>query len=341
MLANELISRFEQFAPLKLKWDRDPSGLQIGDPKQAIHKVLVTLDVRPEVVKEAIEIGADMIFAHHPVMFRPANNLDYQDPQKAMYAEIAAHHILVYAAHTNLDSADGGMNDWLADTLGLQNVSGLVPGYVEKAVKMTVTVPTDQVEAVQEYLTDTWQAKLNRYAFNSGEQFTVDLMADRVTPAVAGINHFVPATSWDYQIEPLLTGGHQYSMGRVGDLPTPMTAEAFAEHCKTVFNVSGLRLVCQQPQQEIKRVAVLGGDGGKFYQDAIKAGAQAYVTGDVYYHTAHDMLAAGLTVVDPGHHIESICKTHLTECFKKWQAESNWQVEIVASKLNTDPFTFI
>ncbi|RRK11004.1 Nif3-like dinuclear metal center hexameric protein [Lactiplantibacillus garii] len=341
MLANELISRFERFAPLKLKWDRDPSGLQIGDPKQAIHKVLVTLDVRPEVVQEAVKIGADMIFAHHPVMFHPANNLDYQDPQKAMYADIAAHHILVYAAHTNLDSADGGMNDWLAAELGLTGVTGLVAGYEEAAVKMTVTVPTAQVEAVQEYLTKTWHASLNRYAFNSGEQFTVNLMADQVKPAVAGINRFVSGDDWDYQVEPLLTGGHQYSMGRVGNLPQPMTALDFAKRCKTVFHVDGLRLVCQEPQQVIKRVAVLGGDGGKFYPDALRAGAQAYVTGDVYYHTVHDMLASGLTVVDPGHHVESICKAHLTQLFKRWQAENDWQVEFVASQLNTDPFTFI
>ncbi len=341
MLANELISRFERMAPLKLKWQQDPTGLQIGDPKQAVHKVLVTLDVRPEVVQEAIAIGADMIFAHHPVMFRPANNLDYDDPQKAMYADIAAHHILVYAAHTNLDCAEGGMNDWLAEALGLQNVSGLVPGYHEDAVKLTVTVPTAQVEAVQEYLTGTWHASLNRYAFNSGEQFTVDLLAAQVAPAVAGINRFVSAGTWDYQVEPLLSGGHQYYMGRVGDLAQPMTARAFADHCKQVFGVSGLRLVCQDPEQEIKRVAVLGGDGGKFYPAALKAGAQAYVTGDVYYHTAHDMLAAGLTVVDPGHHIESICKSRLTALFKQWQAENDWRVEIVVSQLNTDPFTFI
>lgn len=341
MLANELINRFEQLAPLKLKWDRDPSGLQIGDPKQAVHKVLVTLDVRPEVVQEAIAVGADMIFAHHPVMFRPANNLDYQDPQKAMYADIAAHHILVYAAHTNLDCADGGMNDWLASALGLKNLRGLVPGYQEQAVKLTVTVPTSQVEDVQEYLVKDWGAHLNRYAFNSGEQFTVDLLADRLQAAVAGINEFVPAKTWDYQVEPLLTGGHQYYMGRVGDLAEPMTAQAFAAHCKQAFHVDGLRLVCPEPAQEIKRVAVLGGDGGKFYPTALKAGAQAYVTGDVYYHTAHDMLAAGLTVVDPGHHIESICKAELTKLFKQWQVTNNWDVEFVPSQLNTDPFTFI
>ncbi|WP_137625562.1 Nif3-like dinuclear metal center hexameric protein [Lactiplantibacillus pingfangensis] len=341
MLANELIQRFEQFAPLKLKWDRDPTGLQIGDRNQEIHKVLVTLDVRPEVVDEAIKLGADMIFAHHPVMFRPAANLDYQDPQKAMYAAIAAHRIVVYAAHTNLDSADGGMNEWLATALKLQNVTGLVPGYHADAVKLTAIVPTDRVEAVQDYLTKTAGAKLDRYAFNSGEQFTVDILQDAVATAVAGINQIVPANQWDYQLQPLVSGGHQYTMGRIGTLAEPMTVRAFAEQCKTTFHIQGLRLVSQQPDALIQRVAVLGGDGGKFYKTALKQGAQVFVTGDVYYHTAHEMLAAGLSVVDPGHHIESICKPQLTTLFKQWQVENDWSLEVVASQLTTDPFTFI
>ncbi|MFC6165412.1 Nif3-like dinuclear metal center hexameric protein [Lactiplantibacillus dongliensis] len=341
MLASELITRFESFAPLKLKWHDDPTGLQIGDPNQPIHKVLVTLDVRPEVVDEAIKVGADMIFAHHPVMFRPAANLDYQDPQKAMYAKIAAHHLLVYAAHTNLDCAEGGMNDWLAQALGLQQVSGLVPGYHAAAVKLTVTVPAAQAEAVQEYLIKTWQAKVDRYALNSGEQFSVDLLQDNLSAAIQGIQALLPTTDWDYQAEPLLTGGHQYSMGRIGNLAQPMTVQAFAEQCKQVFGVGGLRLVSATPQQLIQRVAVLGGDGGKFYHQALQQGAQVYVTGDVYYHTAHDMLAAGLSIVDPGHHVESICKAQLTTLFTQWASDHDWPLEIVASQLNTDPFTFI
>lgn len=68
MQASELIARFEKFAPLKLKWEHDPTGLQIGDPHQDIHKVLVTL-MRPEVVQEAITIGADMILLIIPSCF--------------------------------------------------------------------------------------------------------------------------------------------------------------------------------------------------------------------------------------------------------------------------------
>ncbi|WP_367294922.1 Nif3-like dinuclear metal center hexameric protein [Levilactobacillus yonginensis] len=268
MLVRELVDRFEKFAPKTWAEPGDPVGLQLGSLDAEVHKVLVTLDVRPEVVEEAIQVGADFIFAHHPMVFHPAKNLDLAVPQNQMYATLLKHDITVYGAHTNLDSAPGGMNDWLAAALDLQNVSGLVP---------------------------------------SG--------GSTATPAI--------------------------TMGRVGDLAEPTTVMAFAEHCKAVFNVPGLRLISHTPNAEVKRVAVLGGSGGPFYQAAIDHGADVYVTGDISYHPGHDMIAAGLNVIDPGHHIESICKSHLTQLFQDWAAENQWPITVVASQLNTDPFTFI
>ena len=109
---NQLIARFEKFANPQLaeKWDH--VGLQIGNPDLPITRLMTTLDVRPEVVDEAIEQNVDFIFAHHPIMFHPAKDLDTRDPQNAMYAKLLANNITVYAAHTNLDTASGGMNGW-------------------------------------------------------------------------------------------------------------------------------------------------------------------------------------------------------------------------------------
>lgn len=268
MRAREFVERFEQFAPKSWAEPWDVPGLQLGDLNAPVHKILVTLDVRPETVQEAIDVGADFIFAHHPAMFHPAKTLDLSVQQNQMYATILAHHITVYAAHTNLDSAPGGMNDWLATALDLQNCEGLVPSNGQGA-----------------------------------------------TPTV--------------------------TMGRVGELAQPTTVRAFAEHCKTVFGLKGLRLISHTPAASVKRVAVLGGSGSEFYPAALAHHADVYVTGDVSYHPAHDMLAAGLSVIDPGHHIESICQPQLTQLFTTWAGENNWDVAIQATTLNTDPFTFL
>ena len=91
----EIIARFERFASPQLAESWDHSGLQIGNPDQPVHKVMTTLDVRPAVVDEAIDQGVDFIFAHHPVMFKPAKDLDTRNPQNAMYAKLLAHQITV------------------------------------------------------------------------------------------------------------------------------------------------------------------------------------------------------------------------------------------------------
>lgn len=263
MLAKKLIDRFESFAPKTIAFTNDPVGLQIGNVNNDIKRVMVTLDVRPEVVDEAIKQNCDMIFSHHPLIFRPIKNLDLSNPQNQMYAKLIQNSILVYSAHTNLDVAKGGMNDWLTEAMGLNHVQTVYS------------------------------------------------------------NHY------------------DTNIGRIGVLPTPVTVEEFAKTLKKTFNLDGLRLVTSDNEAMVKNVAVVGGDGGKFYPEMLKAGADVFVTGDVYYHTGHDMLADGINVVDVGHNVEKICIPKLASLFNEWKANNDWEVEIIESTVNTNPYQFI
>ncbi|WP_367341711.1 Nif3-like dinuclear metal center hexameric protein [Limosilactobacillus sp.] len=122
---DQLTKKFEHFASPQLAESWDHVGLQVGSLSQQASKVLVTLDVRPAVIAEAEKVGAQLIFSHHPLMFHPARDLDLANPQNQMYRELLRHDITVYSAHTNLDMANGGMNDWLARDLKLTNVEHL------------------------------------------------------------------------------------------------------------------------------------------------------------------------------------------------------------------------
>lgn len=259
-----IIDRLDNFAPPGYAEVHDPIGLQLGDRKQPVHRLMVTLDVRPEVVEEAIAKKVDLIVAHHPMMFHPATNLDLQNPQNRMYAQLLEHQISVFAAHTNLDEIPQGMNNWLAQQLKLTNLR----------------------------------------PFNR-----------RVKPDA--------------------------NLGIIGVLPQVQTVLDFAKYCKQQFQVSGLRLISHHDQKMVRKIAIIGGDGGKFYPAALAEHADILVTGDVYYHTAHDMLAAGLSVVDPGHHIEAIIKQALPPLLEQWATADNWQLDIITSALSTDPFQFI
>ena len=255
----DIINRMEEFAPLSIKEDGDPTGFQLGDRHQTVHRLMTTLDVRPNVVAEAIDKHVDLILAHHPVMFHAAHNLDLASPQNEMYKDLLSHNISVYASHTNLDKAHGGMNDWLIQELGLNNVR-------------------------------------------------------------------------------FLNEDDDYSIGRMGDLKEPMDLVDFAKKVRDAYHVPNLRYVKSDLGQKVKKVAIIGGDAGKFYPEVLKAGADTFITGDVYYHVGHDMISSGLTVVDPGHYTEKLFKYKVYDRLKKWNQENNWQVGVELSEVSTNPF---
>lgn len=131
----EIIQLFEQFAPKHLAVEGDKIGLQIGTLNKPIHRIMITLDVLEHVVDEAIEHEIDLIIAHHPPIFRPLKHIVTDQPYGRMIEKCIKHNIAIYAAHTNLDIAKGGVNDWLAEALQLQNVDVLVPTYEEPLKK--------------------------------------------------------------------------------------------------------------------------------------------------------------------------------------------------------------
>ncbi|WP_010053739.1 Nif3-like dinuclear metal center hexameric protein [Carnobacterium maltaromaticum] len=371
ILGNEFIQKFEEFAPKSLAENGDPVGLQIGTLNKTIKRILVTLDVRPEVVAEAIEQNVDLIFAHHPPIFRGAKNLVIDNPQNKMYAELLKHDIAVYAAHTNLDVATNGLNDWLGQAIGLDNTEIMSISKQESYKKMAAYVPKSHKKQVREALTAAGAGKIGpnyaqcSYTLDGVGRFTP---INNALPAIGELNQAEEVNEAKVEVifpqrltesvERALFSSHpyeepaydlytienfvdSYGFGRVGNLAEPITVLDFATKLKTIFSVSGLRVVTATPEKMIQRVAICGGSAGDYYLDAKKHGADVYITGDVYYHTAHDMLASGMTVIDPGHHIESICIAELADLFTEWSQTNHWDIEIVQSTLNTDPFTFI
>lgn len=253
MLARDFFERYEAYCPQTLAMPGDPVGLQIGSLDRDIHKVMVTLDIREQTVREAIEKNVDVILAKHPVIFRPLSNLTDSDTQEKIILELAQAGISVYTSHTNIDIVENGLNDWFCDILAIKDT---------------------------ESLTD-------------------------------------------------------FGLGRVGHI-RPQTLATFAEKVKKVFNLSGLSVVTydQDMTQTINRVAICGGSGGKFYPEAIAKGADLYITGDIYYHTAHDMLASGLAAIDPGHNIEVLFVSKVAEILRGFETD----VTIIESQSSTNPF---
>lgn len=130
MTIKEVIDALERFAPLSLQEDYDNAGLQVGLTEADISGVLLCLDVTPEVLREASELGCNLVVSHHPLIFRGLKQLCDQNMVAECVRMALQQGITIYSAHTNLDNAPGGVNYRIASLLGakiegwLQPISG-------------------------------------------------------------------------------------------------------------------------------------------------------------------------------------------------------------------------
>ncbi|MDR9795781.1 Nif3-like dinuclear metal center hexameric protein [Aeribacillus pallidus] len=364
-----IIQLFERFSPKHYALEGDKIGLQIGTLNKPVRKIMVALDVLEEVVDEAINQKVDLIIAHHPPIFHPLKHIRTDDPAGRIIEKCIKHEIAVYAAHTNLDVAPGGVNDLLADRLQLVNQKILVPTYQDPLKKLAVFVPKDYEEDVREALGKAGAGFIGNYSYctfssagtgtflplenanpfigDTGKlEMVEEVKIETIFPqsiqkkVIQAMLKAHPYEEVAYDIYPLENEGKQLGLGKIGELEKEMTLKEFAEHVKKALEVEKVRVVGDL-QATIKKVAVLGGDGNKYIYQAKMRGADVYVTGDVYYHTAHDAMMLGLHVVDPGHNIEKVMKEGVAEKLTKLCAEENLEVEIIPSRVHTDPFKFL
>lgn len=122
IILEDIINLLKVRFPEDLKEDWDNVGLMTGDSCREVNKVLLCLDVTSDTVTEAEEFGADLIISHHPLIFSPLKKVTEDGGTGSMLIQLIKHDIAVYSMHTNFDKADGGMNDILAERLGLVNV---------------------------------------------------------------------------------------------------------------------------------------------------------------------------------------------------------------------------
>lgn len=123
----DIIKVLDEIAPTQLaeKWDNP--GLQVGDHRWTVKKIMVSLDPTPGVMKHAAESSADMLITHHPLVFQPLKSVDLATPIGSVIGAAISESIAVYAAHTNLDNVADGLNDMLAECLDLANVAVMAP----------------------------------------------------------------------------------------------------------------------------------------------------------------------------------------------------------------------
>lgn len=219
MKIKEVIKFLEEKFPLDLQEDWDNSGLQIGNVENDLKNIIISLDLTDEAIESAIENSCNLIINHHPLIFSPIKSIDLSSDYNKKIEKLIKNDISVFAMHTNLDTAKGGVNDNFAKVLELEKVDFL----------------------------DT---------------------------------------------------ENEYPMARLG-YTKEQSSQEFAKFVKDKLACKGL-IVYGDKEKIIKKVALCGGAGSDFIEDAIEKNCDVIVTSDVKYHEAIDN-SKDIVIIDPGH----------------------------------------
>lgn len=333
MRIKEVIQTIEQLAPLPLQESYDNSGLQVGDANREVTGILLCIDVTEDVIEEAVSLGCNLVISHHPIAFRPFKSLTGKNYVERCMIQAIRNDIALYAAHTNLDNARGGVNYKLAEMLELQNVKILQP--LENALlKFVTTVPLQHAESVRNALFNAGAGYIGNYdscSYNLSGEGTFRAK-EGANPHIGEIDrlHFEPEVRIEtvipvmkkeevlrallavhpyeepvFDFYPIANNWPQHGSGVVGVLPEPMPEQEFLYLLKDIFNLPTIQHTKLQGK-EIRDVALCGGTGAFLIPKAIAYGADAFITGEAKYNDFFDVEGRILLTV-VGHYESEIC----------------------------------
>src|SRR5262249_28127827 len=321
----------ENFAPAKTAAEWDNVGLLLGDRGAGVERVLTCLTITPEVVAEALEAGANLIVTHHPILFRGTKRLTTGNPEGRMLLALVQAGVSVHSPHTAFDNAAGGINDALAQRLGLADVVPLRRSPPPGQVKVVVFVPEKDLQKVSDAVFAAGAGRIGAYEQCSFRLAGVGTFfgTDATNPSVGEKGRREEVNEWrlevvcnEADVERVVTAmrrAHSYEEpaydvyptragkpsssgeGRVGKLAKPTPLKKLAQGVKASLSAAGVQLV-GEPGRRVERVAIVCGAGGEFLSDAIRARADVFLTGEMRFHDYLSAKAHDVGLVLPGHY---------------------------------------
>ncbi len=355
----DIIDILEENFPLYLAAEWDNPGLQMGSGQQSVSKVLVVMDLDDEVLDYARNHSCELIITHHPLFFSALKSINYEQSRGRLVMDIIKAGITVYSAHTNLDAGVRGINQMLAEKLGLQDISPLDQWYRDRLLKLVVYVPLSHFDIVREAILSAGAGHIGRYQdcsfvskgtgtfrpqagtqpfmgqegiLEEVEEYRLETIVPQpgIETVLNKMREVHPYEEIAYDLYPLQLDGQTYSMGRTGCLATPSTLLDFCDSIKRVLDLKYV-VVAGDFEKIIRKVAVVSGAGAEFAAQAKSRDCDLLVTGDVKYHQAKDALDMGLAIIDAGHEgTERIMSTHIAQLLAEQVGRYGWDVKIFA-----------
>ena len=322
--AADVVVALEAAYPPALAQDWDAVGLVCGDPDEPVDTVLVAVDPVVDTVDEAVELAAQLLVVHHPLLLRGVHGVGADTPKGALLHRLIRSGVALFTAHTNADSADPGVSDALAAALGLAVDGPLEPVPDPPLDKIVTFIPVGPaITAVHDALAEAGAGRIGDYSHCSfatagtgqfkplpgakptiGEVGALERVAEtrlemvlprhRRSAVIAALRATHPYEEPAFDILELGELPSGRGLGRVGALPAPEPLAMFVERVAAALPTTawGVR-AAGDPDRVVERVAVCGGAGDSALGAAAAAGVDAYVTADLRHHPAAEHLLAG------------------------------------------------
>jgi dinuclear metal center YbgI/SA1388 family protein len=343
MRVKEITGFLETYAPLQLQESYDNAGLIVGDKESEVTGALITLDVTPEVLNEAVSTGKNMIIAHHPLIFKGIKKLTGSNTVEQIVIDAIKNDIAIYAAHTNLDNLFEGVNKILAGKLQLENLKILKPQN-NSLKKIVCFCPVSHAEQVRNAILGAGAGNIGNYSdcsfnvegtgtFKAGENtnpftgkkgklhFEQEVRIETVVPeynvnnVITAMKEVHPYEEVAYDIYPLDNFFEKTGAGMTGYLKKATKPEEFLKTVK--HTLKGVLRHSPLVNRKIEKVAVCGGSGSFLIDAAYNSGADIFITADIKYHDFF-RYNGSMTIVDAGHfETEQFARDLLFDILKK------------------------
>lgn len=359
----DIISFLDQLAPPAYQESYDNAQLIAGDPNQPVKGILCSLDCTEEVIDEAIQLGVNLVVAHHPIVFKGLKSLTGKNYVERTVIKAIKNDVAIFAIHTNLDHVSNGVNKRIADRLSLLNPKILQP---KKGIlsKLTFFVPGDSKNQVLgavyqagagqigEYKDCSFQVNgmgtftpsdaAKPYSGKAGvPSYEPEVRAEVILPkylsqkVVSAMKKSHPYEEVAFYLQDLENENQEVGAGMIGELESPMDELDFLDYLKERMNLQVVRHTALR-WKPIKKVAVCGGAGIFLLGDAKRHGADAFVTADVKYHEFFD--AEGqLMLCDIGHYESEI---FTKELLSELLSQNFPNIALYLTKVVTNPTSY-
>jgi dinuclear metal center YbgI/SA1388 family protein len=367
MKVKEIAAAIEKISPLALAQSWDNVGLLIGSADDNVKNIMLTIDITKEVLSEAVKVKTDLIICYHPVIWDGLKKINSKGATAVVY-ELIKKGIAVFSIHTALDAVVGGVNDGLADMIGIQDAKP-IGDYVDNPAadnyKMVVFAPFDAAEKVANAIFEAgagWIGNYSHCGFMAEGQGSF-LPLEGAKPAIGKKGKFervdeirfetiVPAAKVEKCIS-AMRAAHPYEvpafdifrlhdcetklgLGRIGSLGKPAKIKDIIAKIKKQTGCKAVGIVGDDKKMA-KSAAVCAGTCGKILNSVIAAKTDLYLTGELKHHEALAAQEAGLTCICLSHTVSE--RFILKKFAKQLQNELN-DIKITISKNDTDPFTW-